>query len=62
MFYLSPAARAPLFRREIDGQRAAGRGMKPFDIQLASDWDGRDAEGRIGRFPVIPRGLRVDEK
>ena len=54
MFSLSPAARGPLLRRDVNGVSAAGRGMNPFDMQVSSDWDGRDAEGCIGRFPVVP--------
>lgn len=49
MYSLSPAARGA-FRGSAD----RGRGMNPFDLQLPSDWDGRDARGRAVRIPVVP--------
>ena len=58
MYSLSPAARGSLLRREAaTGERAEGRGMNPFDIQLPSDWEGRDGRGRAVRFPVVSRGV-----
>ena len=61
IFSLSPAARGPLFRREITGDSAEGRGMNPFDIQLLSDWDGRDDRGRFGRFPLVSCDVKLGE-
>ena len=65
MYSLSPAGRGTLFRAETGGggsgsgeekfRRAEGRGMNPFDIQLRSDWEGRDElrGGRAVRFHVV---------